>query len=342
MSVDLLKQQVLAQTQAASWMSWVDGQLRTWLGSNYTGSVNDGLYRCMQILGYSGSLTDSFALWARTTGIPAQQANIALLPYWLFFAASAPFRSDAVATTTNGGSWYNVANTASLFQDDAGTIPVTADGQTVGRISDLSGNNRHLVQATALNAPVYRTAGGKHWLDFSGTQFMRVAGTNVLGTYSALTAVAAITRADGLGARRIIDNNIDPVNVGFNSWALNVNPANNAGLFNALIGTAGVLNNVRTTTSFLQDAPVVLSWLLDREMPQASEHLLRLNGVEQSKTTAASNDSTGNFNDAGLSLGADVLGGNAFNGRLYQLFLVPSVLSASAMYVAERSATLST
>lgn len=43
--------------------------------------------------------------------------------------------------------FYLPARMESLFQDVAGTNPVTADGQTVRRISDLSGNGRHATNA---------------------------------------------------------------------------------------------------------------------------------------------------------------------------------------------------
>jgi hypothetical protein len=42
---------------------------------------------------------------------------------------------------------------SSLYQDAAGTVPVTAIGQQVYRVNDLSGRNNHLLQATALARP---------------------------------------------------------------------------------------------------------------------------------------------------------------------------------------------
>lgn len=42
-----------------------------------------------------------------------------------------------------------------LFTDDAGTIPVTAVGQTVGKFLDTSGNGNHRIQATLGNRPEF-------------------------------------------------------------------------------------------------------------------------------------------------------------------------------------------
>lgn len=72
------------------------------------------------------------------------------------------------------GVWYDPSNKASLFQDAAGTIPVTADGDPVGRMLDLSGNGFHASQTIAGNRPIYKTDGVIHWLQLtsSSSQFM--------------------------------------------------------------------------------------------------------------------------------------------------------------------------
>jgi hypothetical protein len=67
------------------------------------------------------------------------------------------------------GGWYDPSDLSTLFQDTAGTVPVTAAGQAVARINDKSGNVNHLTQATPAARPLYQTGGGLHWLDFDGT-----------------------------------------------------------------------------------------------------------------------------------------------------------------------------
>lgn len=44
-----------------------------------------------------------------------------------------------------------------LWQDTSGTTAVTSDTDLVGRVDDLSGNGKHLLQATSSNRPAYRT-----------------------------------------------------------------------------------------------------------------------------------------------------------------------------------------
>lgn len=52
------------------------------------------------------------------------------------------------------GVWYDPADFSTLFQDAAGTIPVTALEQPVGRMLDKSGRGNHATQATAAARPV--------------------------------------------------------------------------------------------------------------------------------------------------------------------------------------------
>lgn len=65
-------------------------------------------------------------------------------------------------------AWWRVIP-GSIWQDTAGTVAATADGDPVGRVDDLSTNGRHLLQSTAAARPVLRTSAGKYWLEFDGT-----------------------------------------------------------------------------------------------------------------------------------------------------------------------------
>ena len=52
------------------------------------------------------------------------------------------------------GAWYDPSDMSTLFQDAAGTTPVTAVEQPVGRILDKSGRGNHATQTTAASRPV--------------------------------------------------------------------------------------------------------------------------------------------------------------------------------------------
>ena len=73
--------------------------------------------------------------------------------------------------------WYDPSDTASLFQDPAGTIPVTASGTPVALMRDKSGNGHHMVQSSAAARPIYRAAGVQRWLEFDGVDDVMTCST---------------------------------------------------------------------------------------------------------------------------------------------------------------------
>ena len=101
----------------------------------------------------------------------------------LLFAASEP------------GAWYDPSDLSTLFQDSAGTTPVTAVEQQVGRMLDKSGRGNHATQVTATKRPVYSrrvnwlvstetlstqsvtTLAAKYVLSFWGTGSISLTGT---------------------------------------------------------------------------------------------------------------------------------------------------------------------
>ena len=84
---------------------------------------------------------------------------------------------DIASLFANGeqGSWYDPSDLSTLFQDSAGTIPVTADGQSVGLVLDKSGNGNHATQLVSASRPTYKTDGTLYWLSFDGVDDMMVS-----------------------------------------------------------------------------------------------------------------------------------------------------------------------
>lgn len=70
--------------------------------------------------------------------------------------------------TGQQGCWYDPSDLSTLFQDTSGSVPVTASGQEVALMRDKSGNNNHMVQSNVNAKPIYRSVGGRSWLEFDG------------------------------------------------------------------------------------------------------------------------------------------------------------------------------
>lgn len=77
------------------------------------------------------------------------------------------------------GIWYDPNDLSTLFQDAAGTIPVTGVGQPVGRMLDKSGRGNHATQTLAAARPMLRqnATTGAYYLEFDGADdYLLVAG----------------------------------------------------------------------------------------------------------------------------------------------------------------------
>ena len=68
------------------------------------------------------------------------------------------------------GFFYDPNDLSTMFQDAAGTIPVTAVGQPVGLIKDKSGRNNHAFQTVSASRPILQrnATTGAYYLAFDG------------------------------------------------------------------------------------------------------------------------------------------------------------------------------
>ncbi len=90
---------------------------------------------------------------------------------------------DPLFAASEPGAWYDPSDMSTLFQDSAGTVPVTAVEQPVGRILDKSGRGNHATQATTTKRPVY------------SRRVNLLLATATLATQSMTTTAAAYTLA---------------------------------------------------------------------------------------------------------------------------------------------------
>ncbi|TDR34341.1 sialate O-acetylesterase [Aquamicrobium defluvii] len=65
-----------------------------------------------------------------------------------------PFDPSIFFANGEQGAWYDPSDLTTLFQDAAGTVPVTADGDPVGLMLDKSGRGHHATQNDISLAPI--------------------------------------------------------------------------------------------------------------------------------------------------------------------------------------------
>jgi len=76
-----------------------------------------------------------------------------------------PFSIADLFASSEQGAWYGPSDLSTLFQDSAGTTPVTTAGQPVGLMLDKSGRANHAAQATAAARPTYQTGPARATID---------------------------------------------------------------------------------------------------------------------------------------------------------------------------------
>jgi len=79
------------------------------------------------------------------------------------------------------GAWYDLSDFSTLFQDRAGTTPVTAAGQTVGHMLDKSGNDNDATAPSDAARPLADTIDGQSVIESDFVDDALVA-TNTLTT----------------------------------------------------------------------------------------------------------------------------------------------------------------
>jgi hypothetical protein len=226
------------------------------------------------------------------------------------------------------GVWFDPTDISTLFQDAAGTIPVTAYGQKVGKILDKSGNGNHATQSNAAFQPTYQIDNeGNPNLTFSGSytqlvtspinftttaQMMVGVGLNVVGSASAAVALE-------------LGSDVNSINGSFLVGA----PSSTADHSLYLRGTS----TIRAAINNVVDGDDILVGLFDISQATKETQLIpRLNRVQISGsdiTWTGTTAGTGNFGNLPLYIGARSGGSNPYQGKIYQVIVRGTLTNAS-------------
>lgn len=147
-------------------------------GLGYSGTINDMQYKWLGDNGYTGALNDRW--------------KAALEDGFAFFG----FDPLSLFSEGQQGAWYDPSDLPTLFQDSAGTTPVTADGDPVGLMLDKSGNDNHASQSTTASKPTLTADGllGDGDDDFMSTE-MDYQGPGFVSFVAKIEATKPGTRA---------------------------------------------------------------------------------------------------------------------------------------------------
>jgi hypothetical protein len=225
-------------------------------------------------------------------------------------------------------AWYDPSDISTLFQDSAGTTPVTASGQPVGKMLDKSGNGNHLLQATAASRPTYTVTSGLAYLAFDGVDdFMSVnaASLRFLGD---LTLSAAAYKNAGSTYGDILScltnaGTINPYEFRFTNHATVLQPefvAANGAAAETDTAVAGALGSF--ATSYVVSARRSIGATIELSTNKTRETLAH--------TMVPTSDASSAF-----AMGAESTGALPLAGRIYGALVKGSRLSDASLAALE-------
>lgn len=233
------------------------------------------------------------------------------------------FSPAALFASGEQGFWYDPSDFSTLFQDSAGTIPVTDVEQPVGKISDKSGRGNHATQTIGGAYPVLRrTASGRYYLAFDGTDDFLVTSTIDLSATAQVSTVVGVEKSTDTAG--IISEGGTSINTGSGKFSLRTD----ANPDFSFISRGSISAQASSVATYTVPATVVLTGLGDIVNDLST---LRINGEQVSQVTTDQGTSTtysgSNVYYIGRRAGTSV----PFNGRLYGMIVLGRSFAAAEM-----------
>ena len=228
---------------------------------------------------------------------------------------SVPFSPLDLFAAGEQGAWYDPSDLSTMFQDAAGTTPVTADGQPVGLILDKSGRGNHASQATAAARPLYKTDGTYRWLQFDGVDDSLItAAIDFTGIYK-MSVFAGLRKIDDSDVKLFAGLGMNTEPGGFSVWQGSPlsGPSPMWATSVQSSGGGGVLNSLSSAT-FPSPETVVDTALFSIQAPSQT---LRINAIQVAQNAVALQP--GSFGNLPVKLSQP--GGNGTNGNIYSLIV---------------------
>ena len=242
--------------------------------------------------------------------------------------------SSSLFASGEKGAWFDASDLTTLFQDSAGTIPVTAVGQKVGKWLDKSGNNAHAIQATLANQPTYQIdPEGNPNITFTklGTQLVTPS-INFTGTAQMMVCVGInVLDSSSAGVALELGSDVNSVNGSFLVGA----PGASTDHSFYLRGTS----TIRAAINNVVDGDDIFTGLLDiSQATKELELIPRLNFTQLTGsqiTWTGTTAGTGNFGNLPLYLGSRSGITTPYGGKIYSIVVRGALTNTLQVYQTE-------
>jgi hypothetical protein len=209
------------------------------------------------------------------------------------------------------GFFYDPNDLSTMYQDAAGTIPVTAAGQPVGLIRDKSGRNNHAFQNNSASRPILRQNAitKAYYLEFDGTDdFLQTNNINFTAT-DKVSLFSGVRKLSDAIQQCLVELSIGAQNGSFSIWSPSYAKGKNFAFW-----SKGTVLNANAYNTDTETGVWVVTGHGDILNKTAE---LRVNGVR--KVLSNADQGTGNYGNHPLYIGRR--NGNAFtfSGHIYSL-----------------------
>ncbi len=257
----------------------------------------------------------------------ARRTNL-MMAYAYAAASTKGWTPAQLATGASTWAWYDPSDMGTLFQDSAGTTPVTAAGQAVGRINDKSGNGFNATQSTAAARPIYRIdANGRPYLEFDGTDDSLATGNIDPGSVDKAQVFLGLRKLTAVGTSTMLMET--SVSSGANNGTIAVQAPETVAQYRFRSRGTAISDAQTASAGFAAPITNVLCGLGDISGDTAT---LRINGADIQ--TSLTDQGTGNFTSQPLYIGARAGTSLFFNGWLYGLIVRFSAANLDAATIA--------
>ena len=234
---------------------------------------------------------------------------------------------SSLYTNNEQGFAYDFNDLSSMFQDTAGTIPVTTVGQSVARVLDKSGRGNHLIQSTLASRPILRqnTTTNAYYLEFDGVNDFLVSSATIdFSTKNEVTLFAGLRKLSDAALGMVME--LSPTTIGNNGALYMTAPNGTTG--NLAFGSKGTsLVSAQTLNEFAAPISGVFYGYANIATPICRSYFNA--GVMR---TITNSQGTGNYGNHLLYIGRRGGASLPFAGHLYSL-----VVTSRAMTTDEQS-----
>lgn len=223
------------------------------------------------------------------------------------------------------GFAFDFNDLATMYQDAAGTIPVTDVGQPVGKVLDKSGRGNHATQSTSAKRPILQqdATTGAYYLSFDGVDDFLVTGNVDFSGGNEISLFAGVRKLSDAKSGIVCELST-AAETSLKAFAMLAPAANGSSHYNfRAYGTGGSSTGTPAVTNYPAPHSAVLIGKGKITSPLCSLTINRATTVSDNASQG-----TGNYGNYPIYIGMRAGTSLAFTGDIYSLIGIARLTTA--------------